>query len=96
MLIIIFLRTAGIQKTYEKFDIKIQTSPMKKVLKQFLELSDTFSTIIQFINEKVNETGSMVTSMQQGTVWKNIKSQNPNKMISPLSLYADDYEINNP
>ncbi|KAF7987978.1 hypothetical protein HCN44_004794 [Aphidius gifuensis] len=93
------LRRINLRKTYKKVKINIITVPMKKLLKQFLELPNVFQTIKEYMDEKETElysSPSIVSSMLHGENWRKIKSKYSDKLVLPLSIYTDDYEINNP
>lgn len=74
--------------------VKIQTVPMDLVLKKFLELTNVFNTVIESLNTP--SATDQITSVVQCEYWQKIKSQNPGKITIPLSIYFDDFDINNP
>lgn len=90
------IRRVQLRKTYKTVSTKIQTIPMKSTLKKFLELPNNFQIIIDYIEKKEKDTGPIISSMLQGSVWKYIKSYFPDKIVFPINLFVDDYEINNP
>ncbi|XP_044010180.1 uncharacterized protein LOC122853827 [Aphidius gifuensis] len=72
----------------------IQTIPMKLVLKKFLEIPNVLNTITDSLEK--SKISYPVSSFVQGEAWRNIISQYQNKFVIPLSIYFDDFEINNP
>lgn len=72
----------------------IEFIPLKPVLKKFLEEPNVFASITKFINSKQNKI--QVSSMLEGEVWQSILQYFPNKLVLPLTIFFDDYEINNP
>jgi len=43
-----------------------------------------------------NKCSNVLTSIVHGDVWKHIEKQFAEKLVLPLLLYFDDFEINNP
>lgn len=72
----------------------IQVIPLDILLKQFLELSNVFDSIMTNI-ENIKKS-SYIISLLQGTVWQDIEKNMEDKLVLPLVLYFDDFEINNP
>lgn len=71
-----------------------QVVPTEKVLKQFLEVGNTYSVITKYIEEESGETESL--NIFNGTLWKNIQAKFNNKICLPLLMYFDDFECGNP
>lgn len=80
------------KKTSVNQSYKIETIPMKLVLKRFLELQNVYQFIIDFMNNPRKGPSLML----QSELWKQIASDFKDKLVLPLSIYFDDYEINNP
>lgn len=72
----------------------IEIVPMDLMLKEFLELPNVFNYIISFIKKQEKQT--IIESVFQTEIWKNIKRIFLDKIVFPLILYFDDVEINNP
>lgn len=72
--------------------------PMRETLKQILELPNVFKQITDFImaEEARGKTENIYTSLFQGKKWQYIMEQFTEKIVIPLYLYYDDFEVNNP
>lgn len=68
--------------------------PLNIVIKNFLELPNVFTSILEYI--KKSEDCSCICSIFQGERWKQLKTKYGDKIVLPLTLYGDDFEINNP
>lgn len=76
-----------------------QIISLRAVLKNFLELPNVFKTIMNFMqteSARIESQGDIHSSLFQGTLWKNISGAFQEKIVIPLYLYYDDFEINNP
>lgn len=82
------------QKTLVTVNSTIDFIPFEPVLKRYLESPNVFSTIIQFIKSNQNKT--QVSSMLEGETWQSILQYFRGKLVRPITLFFDDYEINNP
>uniref|UniRef100_A0ABD2XN08 Uncharacterized protein n=1 Tax=Trichogramma kaykai TaxID=54128 RepID=A0ABD2XN08_9HYME len=71
----------------------IQTIEIKKILKKFLELPNVFESIITNIHDK--ETSKNFDSPFSGQLYQSIKRECENRLVLPLSLYNDDFTVNN-
>jgi len=71
--------------------------PIKKQIQMFFKLPNVLQQILDYQeNLEVNNSESY-TNMVQGSLWKSIKSMTTSdKIILPLILYFDDFEIGNP
>lgn len=69
--------------------------PLKNNLIQYLKLPSILSTMSSNYN-RFRENSFTISNIVQGSTWKNITKENPNKMYIPYLLYQDDVEINNP
>ncbi|KAJ8684617.1 hypothetical protein QAD02_020410 [Eretmocerus hayati] len=78
-----------------RFVRKQQTSMIKidQVLKKFLELPGVFESIEKNINHLTSDPSP---SFFNATYWKSITAKYSSKIVFPLVLYFDDFEINNP
>ena len=72
-------------------------TPIRDVLKTFLELPNVYNIIENYINceKAAGISGKTYYSLFQGKTWKNIAKVYGNKIVIPLHLYFDDFEINN-
>lgn len=84
----------GVSRTLGSKYVTLQVIPIREVLKRFLSAANVYEKIVTYI-EKCDSTGKIVSPMQ-GTVWRNIKAKFDNKIVFPLALYFDNFEINNP
>ncbi|CAG5083878.1 Protein of unknown function [Cotesia congregata] len=76
-----------------------QIISLRAVLKKFLELPNVFKTIMNFMqteSARIESQGDIYSSLFQGTLWKNISGAFQEKIVIPLYLYYDDFEIDNP
>lgn len=74
--------------------LKVYVVPIDQLLKKYLELPNVFSTILGTLEKSQNNFP--IISLLQTESWQRIKSQSPDAIIIPLSLYFDDYETDNP
>lgn len=72
----------------------VQIVPIKSLLTKFLQLPNVFQLIMTQMCEI--KCSNVLTSIIHGEVWKNIEKQFTGKLVLPLLLYFDDFEINNP
>lgn len=77
------------------FNISIQFIPIKPVLTNFLELPNVYNSICKFIDSCYKQN-SKIKSILQTDLWQDIRRKYEDKTVFPVSLYFDDYEINNP
>lgn len=75
------------------YNVTFQFSPMKRVLTKFVESPNVFNTISTHINE-ISKEKQLIKSVLQCQLWGNIFKKYDNKIVFPLTLYFDDYEIN--
>uniref|UniRef100_A0A0C9QPF5 Znf787 protein n=1 Tax=Fopius arisanus TaxID=64838 RepID=A0A0C9QPF5_9HYME len=74
--------------------IKLEIVPMASVLEKILSLPNVLNTILKHVEEcKASED---LISPVQGETWKQIESKYEGKIVFPLVIIADDFEINNP
>lgn len=83
-----------VHNSMDAVNINIQIIPMRPLLTKFLQLPHVFDTIVNYIRE--TENSEEFTSVLQGEIWKYLKGQFSGKIVLPLLLYFDDFEINNP
>ncbi|XP_034934881.1 uncharacterized protein [Chelonus insularis] len=74
-----------------------QVVPMRIVLRQFFELPNVYERIISYIKDESsrNYLPKLYTSLFQGKIWENISNSYGKKVVIPLYLYYDDFEISN-
>lgn len=72
----------------------LQYVPMEQVLKSFLELPNVFETILKSFQDAQHDYP--LSSFVQGKYWRNIQLKYPNKLLIPLNIFFDDFEIDNP
>jgi hypothetical protein len=72
-----------------------QVIPMRKCLKNFLELPGVFTVIQSFIVSESNKDQEL-SSIFCGSLWKNLQHTFGEKIVLPILLYYDDFESNNP
>ncbi|XP_025835683.1 uncharacterized protein LOC112906156 [Agrilus planipennis] len=72
----------------------IQYVPIEKTLQAFLQIPNVFRTISCFISNLSN-VGS-ICNIMQSALWADMKHNEENKLILPIFIYFDEFEINNP
>lgn len=83
-------------------EVKIKTDVGQKIsiklkLKMFLELPNVFTDILEHIKEEsAANTSGVITSIIQGTIWKELETKFKGKVFFPLLLFYDDFEPCNP
>lgn len=85
-------------KIFRNIDVatrSFQIIPIRSLLKKFLQLPNVFHTIIEHLS-KQQHIDDRITSFIQGETWKHVKEKFAKKLVLPLLLYFDDFEINNP
>lgn len=80
--------------TAELTDITCQYIPIHKTLKAFLELPSVFDQISLYISDL--QQSEVISNIIQSEMWKNIANQYKNRMVLPLFVYGDDFEVANP
>ncbi|CAH0721225.1 unnamed protein product, partial [Brenthis ino] len=75
-----------------------QSISVRLVLKRFFELNNNmFKETIQCYNEYLASSNSdIIQNIVQGSVWQNKLNSFNGKIVLPLALYFDDYELDNP
>jgi len=71
--------------------------PIQEQLQQFFKLPNVLQQILDYQEDlEINNTESY-KNMVQGSLWNSIKTiTTSNKIILPLILYFDDFEVGNP
>jgi len=69
--------------------------PLSYVLKTMLQDCNLFEVIIEFMNRLESNSNKCVSNFVQCKLWKSKLEKNPQKILLPLFLYFDDFEINN-
>lgn len=76
--------------------VYLQYIPLEKTLRSFFNLPGTLDAVLQYLKKLNNET-EVLSDFVQGKLWKHkIKTHFPGKIVIPLFIYFDDFEINNP
>jgi len=70
--------------------------PLKHVLKLILENSNLFITIVNYMKDLENKSDNCISSFTQSPIWLSKLKKNPNKIVLPIFLFFDDFEITNP
>lgn len=74
--------------------LTIQVIPMKEVLTRFLELPGILTRLLAEVNAA--HDGNIKYSILDGDRWKQVRARYGTKLVLPVTLYFDDFEINNP
>lgn len=72
----------------------LQIIPLKPLLIKILQLPNIFDTIIK--NMRESKSSNVLTSIIDGKIWKRIEKQFAEKLVIPLLLYFDDFELITP
>ncbi|KAL7307618.1 hypothetical protein TKK_0000306 [Trichogramma kaykai] len=82
--------------TYEK--VFAAWTPLRDILKSFLEIPNVLSNILNYIQELYNETNDLIiNNIMQGDFWRrNIIDKYINNIVMPLYMYFDDLATENP
>lgn len=75
-------------------DCHIQYVPVQQTLKAFLEIPTVYDSIMAYILEVSNEP--VISNIMQGQLWAEIKTKFDSKLVLPIFLYMDDFEVGNP
>jgi len=80
-----------------KINVTIEFIELREVLTKFFELPGVFQETMDYIDFLEHDEDDIVSNFIQGDFWRNLKSLQPDdKVILPLMIYFDDYEVNNP
>lgn len=81
----------------EPTEVKVTYIPLRVILKQTLEYSNLYNLLKSNIENLIHKTDNgLICNFIQSEIWRNKLQKNPNKILIPLFLYYDDFEINNP
>lgn len=69
--------------------------PLRSVLKIVLQDCNLFEVIIKFISHLESKSEKCISNFFQSQLWQRKLKENPQKILFPLFLYFDDFEINN-
>lgn len=69
--------------------------PLRHVLKTILQDCNLLEVIIKFMNHLESNSNKCVSNFVQCKLWKSKLEKNSQKILLPLFLYFDDFEINN-
>lgn len=72
-----------------------QFIPLRHTLAQFFTVPDVLTTVIKYM-ETFNEKSPILSNFIQGQLWQEKKKHYENKIVIPLFIYYDDFEVNNP
>lgn len=85
-------RVAMVPKEVQTYSI-----PLRIILKKIFEHSNFFHVSVSNLkNLLVSTNNSMISNFVQSKIWKAKILKNPNKLLFPLFLYYDDFEVNDP
>lgn len=73
-----------------------QFLPLRKILKAFFSLPGVFDTVYNYMVNVMQET-AVLSNFVQGKLWRKKKTDYfSDKIVFPLFVYYDDFEVNNP
>lgn len=84
------------QKSYDNVPVTVEYIPIKSILKKYLEHSDHFEVILQYLETLAKDESETMRNFCQGTTYKEILKRFPGKLVIALLLYYDDYGVTNP
>lgn len=83
---------------HTELDINVQETSHLVVLDIEFQLKSVFScsNIFRITLEQIkkHQQSDSITSIVNGSKWKEIQDKYPNEVLIPISLYADEFEIN--
>ncbi len=88
------------QQTAVSVDLKATFIPLRETLKNFFEVDDIFSRTLfymdQLMENQSNSSSQVITNFIQGEYWKEIRSNySSEKIVLPLIIYFDEFEVDN-
>ncbi|XP_052119544.1 uncharacterized protein LOC127748766 [Frankliniella occidentalis] len=76
---------------------KVQSIPLKHVLKEFLELPGCFSAVINYLQSLDTENPDVLENFVQCSSWKEKRAKySDDDIVFPLFVYFDEVQSNNP
>lgn len=76
--------------------VKAQYIPIKNTIRSFFSLPNVFHLTLQYMEELESEKGCLCNFVQ-GDFWRHKKITHfSNKIVFPIFIFFDDFEINNP
>jgi hypothetical protein len=82
---------------FEPKSIEMSNIPLKHVLKLILENSNLFITMMNYMKDLENQSDNCISNFTQSPIWlSKLKKKNANKIVFPIFLFFDDFEITNP
>lgn len=87
------LRNSNGSKVIDEVDKSMAVIPLKLVLKKFLELPNVLNSILLYM--KKVKSSDLLESTIQGELFIEISKNFGSKLVLPLILFIDDFEINN-
>jgi len=81
----------------ESKEIQTYSIPLRIVFKKIFEHSNFFHLSVSHLENLLSSTNnSIISNFVQSNIWKVKILKNPNKLLFPLFLYYDDFEVNDP
>lgn len=81
----------------ERISVKAKHVPMREILRKFFSLSNVLQSVLTYMSELEQESRcGIISNFIQNTLWKEKLKNFPNKLVLPLFIYFDDFEVNNP
>lgn len=81
----------------EPKEVETYSIPLRKLLRKIFEHSNFYNIITSHMENLLSSANSSVISnFIQSNLWKSKITKNPNKLIFPVFLYYDDFEVNDP
>lgn len=88
-------KNVGNSSSYHIENATAHFIPLRIVFKYFFELPNIFNVTVENI-KKMKMSSSNICDFFQSPLWLHILNFYPNKMVLPVFLFYDDFEINNP
>jgi len=81
---------------FEPKTVTMSFIPLRSVLKILFQDCNLFHVILEFMNHLGSSSGcNTISNFVQSQLWQSKLKKNPGKILIPLFLYFDDFEINN-
>ena len=81
----------------DRAEVTAQFVPVRDVLKQFFQLDGVLSNTLKYMKYlQLEKEAGIISNFVQGEIWSEKIKKFENKLVFPLFIYFDDFEVNNP
>uniref|UniRef100_A0A0C9RNU9 ZNF687 protein n=1 Tax=Fopius arisanus TaxID=64838 RepID=A0A0C9RNU9_9HYME len=88
-----YVSQTGLRKL-KRIPVTAQVIPLRKSLKKFLEQPLILDETLNYLN-MLRADNCIISNFVQGQLWRELSSQDGDRIVLPLIIYSDDYENNN-